>query len=319
MMVPFDTPLVPLAEVRIHSDGLDHPEGVTTGPDGSVWAGGELGQVYRIDPATQGADELGRSGSLALGIVVDGLGSAYTCNPFTHSVEVFSPAGEHRAYARWPAGQEIVGCNHLVFDPRGSLYVSDSGHGEVDDGRIYRVAPGGQAEVWCEELNTCPNGLCLDPEGRYLYVAMSFRPGRVSRVAIHDDGSAGPAEDYVVLDGLVPDGLAFAENGDLYVATYRPDAVLVVRAGSRRVEVLAHDPAGGVLASPTNVAFALHDGAPHLMVANIGRWHLARIPVAVCGAPCTIRTRPAWASSAPTWPAPLVRRAQLGPGPMCAV
>jgi gluconolactonase len=278
-------PLVPLADVRIHADGLDHPEGVTTGPDGSLWAGGELGQVYRVDPESQVADELGRSGSLALGIAVDGLGSTYTCNPYTRSVEVFSATGEHRSYARWPDGQEIVGCNHLVFDAAGSLYVSDSGHGDVDDGRIYRVAPGGQAEVWCEELRTCPNGLCLDPEGRYLYVAMSFRPGRVSRVEIRADGSAGRVEDYVLLDGLVPDGLAFAENGDLYVATYRPDAVLVVRAGSRNVDVLAHDPAGGVLASPTNVAFGRHADAPFLFVANIGRWHVARIPVAVRGAP----------------------------------
>jgi sugar lactone lactonase YvrE len=284
-MLPFDTPLVPLGDVRIHTDGLDHPEGVTTGPDGSVWAGGELGQVYRVDADAQDAHELGRSGTLALGIVVDGDGCAYTCNPYTRSVEVFSPTGEHRAYAQWPAGQEIVGCNHLVFDARGSLYVSGSGHGEVDDGRIYRVDPGGRAELWCEDLRTCPNGLCLDPEGRYLYVAMSFRPGRVSRVAIREDGSAGESEDYVVLDGLVPDGLAFAENGDLYVATYRPDAVLVVRAGTRAVEVLAHDPAGGVLASPTNVAFARHEDAPCLVVANIGRWHLARIPVEVRGAP----------------------------------
>jgi hypothetical protein len=61
--------------------------------------------------------------------------------------------------------------------------------------------------------------------------------------------------------------------------------VLIIRAGSRRVEVLAHDPAGQALASPTNVAFAFHEGAPQLMVANIGRWHVARIPVDVAGAP----------------------------------
>jgi gluconolactonase len=292
MTAPLDTPLVPLAEVRIHSDGLDHPEGVTTGPDGSIWAGGELGQVYRVDGATHEADELGRSGSLALGIVVDGRGAPYTCNPYTHSIEVFAATGAHRSYARWPGGQEIVGCNHLVFDAFGSLYVSDSGHGDVDDGRVFRVAPGGRAQVWCDELRTCPNGVCLDPEGRYLYVAMSFRPGRVSRVEIRDDGSAGAVENYVLLDGLVPDGLAFAENGDLYVATYRPDAVLVVRAGSRRVDVLAYDPAGGVLASPTNVAFGMYEDAPCLLVANIGRWHVARIPVDVRGAPLHHPTAP---------------------------
>jgi gluconolactonase len=284
-VIALPDPLVPASDVHIHADGLDHPEGVTTGPDGSVWAGGELGQVYRVDPSTLEAREVASSGSLALGIVVDGHGSAYTCNPFTRSVDVFSPAGEHRTYSRWPEGQEIVGCNHLVFDAGGSLYVSDSGHDGIDDGRIFRVAPGGRAELWCDELRTCPNGVCLAPDGRSLYVAMSFRPGRVCRVEIRDDGSAGAVEDYVLLDGLVPDGLAFAENGDLYVGTYRPDAVLIVRASSRRIDVLAHDPLGQRLASPTNVAFALHRGEPHLMVANIGRWHLSRIPVESPGAP----------------------------------
>jgi gluconolactonase len=284
-LLSLPAPLVAVSDVHVHADGLDHPEGVTTGPDGCVFAGGELGQVYRIDPSTLEARELASSGSLALGIVVDGRGAVYTCNPVTRSVDVFSPAGEHRSYARWPEGQEIVGCNHLVFDAGGSLYVSASGHDGVDDGCIYRVAPGGRAEVWCDELRTCPNGVCLAPHGRALYVAMSFRPGRVCRVEIRDDGSAGAVEDYALLDGLVPDGLAFAENGDLYVGTYRPDAVLIVRAFSRQIDVLAHDPLGQVLASPTNVAFAMHEGAPCLMVANIGRWHLARIPVSERGVP----------------------------------
>ena len=43
--------------------GLDHPEGVTLGPDGLVYAGGEAGQIFRI-----GADgwvtELASTGGL---------------------------------------------------------------------------------------------------------------------------------------------------------------------------------------------------------------------------------------------------------------
>ena len=32
------------------ADGLDHPEGIAIHADGSVWAGGEAGQVYKISP-----------------------------------------------------------------------------------------------------------------------------------------------------------------------------------------------------------------------------------------------------------------------------
>ena len=43
-------PLRDLAEFRTWANGLDHPEGVAEGPDGTIYAGGELGQVYRIAP-----------------------------------------------------------------------------------------------------------------------------------------------------------------------------------------------------------------------------------------------------------------------------
>ena len=92
-------------------------------------------------------------------------------------------------------------------------------------------------------------------------------------------------ETYVDLGELVPDGLAFAANGDLYVVTYRPDAVFVIRAGSRRVELVAEDPTGTVLASPTNLSFGMIADEPVLFCANIGRWHIAVLPLGVPGLP----------------------------------
>jgi hypothetical protein len=114
---------------------------------------------------------------------------------------------------------------------------------------------------------------------------MSFGPGRIDRVAIRPDGSAGSVETYAELGELVPDGLAFARNGDLYVVTYRPDAVFVVRDGTRRVELVAEDPTGTVLASPTNLAFGTIDDEPVLFCANIGRWHIAVLPLGIAGLP----------------------------------
>ena len=37
--------------MRPLAEGLDHPEGVAYDPDAHVvWAGGEAGQLYRVDP-----------------------------------------------------------------------------------------------------------------------------------------------------------------------------------------------------------------------------------------------------------------------------
>ena len=49
-------PILDLAAARVFADGspgpirLDHPEGVAVHADGSIWCGGETGQVYRITP-----------------------------------------------------------------------------------------------------------------------------------------------------------------------------------------------------------------------------------------------------------------------------
>lgn len=43
-------PLVPMESFSILADGLDHPEGLAFDRDGNLWAGGELGQIYRISP-----------------------------------------------------------------------------------------------------------------------------------------------------------------------------------------------------------------------------------------------------------------------------
>ena len=37
-----------LAKATVFAEGLDHPECVAVHPDGTIWAGGEAGQIYRI-------------------------------------------------------------------------------------------------------------------------------------------------------------------------------------------------------------------------------------------------------------------------------
>ena len=39
---------IPIQDVQIFAEGLDHPECVIYHPDGSLWAGGEAGQIYQF-------------------------------------------------------------------------------------------------------------------------------------------------------------------------------------------------------------------------------------------------------------------------------
>jgi gluconolactonase len=275
--------MISAAEISVYADGLDHPEGVTIGPDGVVWAGGEQGQVYRLEGDPVRPVEIGSSSGFTLGLAVDGAGFVYTTDPIARCVQVFEPGGRCRIYATGSPAAQIRAPNHLAFDSSGNLYVSDSGRWRVHDGCIYRFRPGGTGEIWCDELRTLPNGVCVGPGEEHLYVAMSLGPGRISRVEIRPDGSAGKVEDVAIMEGTLPDGLAFDADGNLFVVTYRPDAVWIIPAGQSKAEAYVTDTEGWMLAGPTNVAFALAD--PQLLVANIGRWHIAAVPVPAPGLP----------------------------------
>jgi sugar lactone lactonase YvrE len=94
---------------------------------------------------------------------------------------------------------------------------------------------------------------------------------------IRADGSAGPRRVLADLPGCVPDGIAFATDGSVLIACYRPDAVFRWRA-DLGLELIGEDSEGTVLAAPTNCAFVGTDLAT-VAVPNIGRWHVTRFRV----------------------------------------
>src|SRR6188474_3518782 len=59
---------ITIEDVSVFADGLDHPECIAFHPDGSVWAGGEAGQVYRISPDGKTIEEIANTGGFNLGL-----------------------------------------------------------------------------------------------------------------------------------------------------------------------------------------------------------------------------------------------------------
>src|SRR5829696_8555878 len=60
-------------------EGLDHPEGVAAGPRGEVYAGGEAGQIYRID-LNGSSEQIATTGGFVLDLCLDGDGAIYACD-----------------------------------------------------------------------------------------------------------------------------------------------------------------------------------------------------------------------------------------------
>ncbi len=261
-------------QLSVLVDGLDHPEGIACGPDGSVYAGGEAGQVYRVDIDRAEFTEFANTGGFVLGMALDSAGNVYACDLVNACVHKITPGGDVSVYSTGPSSEPMEVPNYPAFDAQGNLYVCDSGGWKEDSGKIFKVAPGGDAVVWERSLNTFPNGLCIGPNGDSLYVAMSLNTPRIARVEILPDGSAGNVETVVELPRTVPDGVAFDTDGNLYISCYRPDIIYRLSPGGE-LEVLAEDYEGTAMAAPTNIAFS-GPNRDILLGCNLGRWHITR-------------------------------------------
>ena len=108
------------------------------------------------------------------------------------------------------------------------------------------------------------------------------------------DLASGEVEVISRLDGTVPDGIAFAADGDAIVSCYRPDRIVRLRRDGSTV-VVAEDPQGTLLAAPTNVVF-VGERRDRVVAANLGRWHLTLLDIGVRGAPLHYPER--WAADA---------------------
>ena len=282
-MTPMELDLpLPLDALETFGEGLDHAEGICEAPDGTLYVGGEGGQLYRVEPDGT-PTELLSTGGFMLGLAADAAGRIYAIDVGHRCVWRIDPATRGLAqFAVGPRERPFHAPNWGAFGPDGSYYLSDSGTWDRGDGCIWRVPPGGRPELWSEASHDQPNGLAVSPDGTRLYVLESY-PGALVSLAIRADGSAGPRELLCDLDPAVPDGVALATDGSLFIACYRPDAIYRWSA-SGGLQTFAEDPRGVVLAAPTNIVLT-GPGRDQLVVPNIGRWHLTRMPAGVAGEP----------------------------------
>ena len=262
-------------------EGLDHPEGIAWGLDGHVYAGGEAGQIYRVNIDRKDASEIANTGGFVLGIALDADSNIYACDLVAKCVQKITPGGIISTYSSGTRNEPMSVPNYPAFDSRGNLYVCDSGGWKENDGRIYKIGHDGEATVWNRTLREFPNGLCMGPNEQHLYVAMSLSPPRVDRIEINPDGSCGRTETVVELPETVPDGVAFDSDGNLYISCYRPDAIYKF-SQQHNLEVFAQDFEGTLMAAPTNIAFCGED-RDILLSTNLGRWHISRYEAGLTG------------------------------------
>lgn len=270
--------------VEVLVEGLDHPEGVCWDPDsGVLWAGGEDGQLYRVDPDERTVELAALAPGFVLGLAVDAHGRLAVCVSSDGSLCVFDGGSVRRV------ATDLGFPNYPAFGPDGTVWLADSGSWEANDGRVLRIAPDGKVDVFSTALPHFPNGCAVTGDGRWLWLVESYEP-TVNRL----DLESGEVEEVARLEGTVPDGVAFTAEGGVLVSCYRPDRIVHIdRDGA--VEVVAEDPQGTLLSAPTNVCF-MGAELDRLVSANLGRRHLTAIDAGLAGVPLHYPER--WAADA---------------------
>ncbi|KHK88959.1 SMP-30/gluconolactonase/LRE family protein [Novosphingobium malaysiense] len=288
MLKPFDT-----ADMQRWGKGLTRPEDVAFSRDGRTFA---------TDPEF-GACEILQDGSLLRicetprpgccnGISMDLAGNILIANLGAHhgvpgALEKLNPeTGLREILLSEVEGRPLTSCNYPMADSAGNIWCSNStaranfaGLAETrpHDGFIFVLRTDGTSSVVAEGLGFA-NGLAMSQDEQFLFCCQSF-DSNVIRYPVLPGGQLGAGEQYGPLvgniaapgaraDGLdvdCPDGCAFDQEGNLWVALYSSNKIVAITP-SGELRTLASDPEGKILRRPANVTF----GGPDLCDVYIG-------------------------------------------------
>lgn len=232
------------ADVTLSDSGA-RPENLTSSRDGTVYFGSmATGTIYRAAPGASRAEPwiVASAARLTnvLGVLADDRSNTlWVCQNVAGRRGGAPAAGPTalRAFdltsgaprGTYPFPADAGYCNDIAVAPDGVVYASESYRG-----RVHRLRPGAAAlEVWASDsaINVI-DGLAFLADGS-LYVN-TFDTGRLFRIPVHADGSAGavvPIETSLPL--VRPDGLRTAGPRTLIQAEQRGRVAELTIDGNR--------------------------------------------------------------------------------------
>ena len=254
--------IIALEKVKTIGSGLLRPEGVMALDDGSLYAADGRGRCARIEKDGR-TSFFGNVGGLPNGLCVDRNGSCIIANIGNGEVQSLNPDGSHSVLMTEANGKKMPSPNFPFMDFRERIWVSNSTARQDIAAALQSPAPdgcvvlieSGTPRIMTEGI-CFSNGITLDPEEKYLYVAETMMK-RILRYRIYPGGALSGPEVYGPRDlgsRGYPDGIAFDEAGNLWVAFPSWNAIGYIDSKGT-LEMVLEDRNSLVLHRPSNICF----------------------------------------------------------------
>jgi gluconolactonase len=185
------------------------------------------------------------------GMTYDGAGNLYVCEHVTSSLIMETPTGTREVLATHWQGKRLNSPNDVVVRADGTIYFTDPTYGrmpvfglerrqELEFQGVYRLGAG--RGLHCEANNfNQPNGLCLSPDEKTLYVNDTTR-AHIRAFDVAPDGSLSRDRVFAQQIGTgdydegVVDGMKCDERGNVYVTG--PRGIWVFSVEGRHLGVI---------------------------------------------------------------------------------
>jgi gluconolactonase len=200
----------------------------------------------------EGVVEVRNPSNKCNGMTYDGAGNLYVCEHVTSSLVLETPAGERKVLARHWQGKELNSPNDVVVRSDDTVYFTDPTYGrmpvfglerkqELDFQGVFRLTRTGRLTREADDFSQ-PNGLCLSPDERILYVNDTTR-AHIRAFDVAADGSLSNNRIFAEHIGTgdynegVVDGMKCDEHGNVYVTG--PQGIWVISARGKHLGIIA--------------------------------------------------------------------------------
>jgi gluconolactonase len=181
----------------------------------------------------------------------DGAGNLFVCEHASSALVMETPAGKREVLATHWQGKRLNSPNDVVVRSDGIIYFTDPTYGrmpvfgverpqELEFQAVYRLVRGRGLHCEANDFGQ-PNGLCLSPDEKILYVNDTTR-AHVRAFAVAADGSLSDRGIFAQRIGTgdyaegVVDGMKCDEHGHVYVTG--PAGIWVFDARGTRLGVI---------------------------------------------------------------------------------